>query len=241
MDGPQLRGRWSSRHAAVLADDPGSAVLTVTSLGMVRRSKTPPCVQARDCVALWTERGKAPRELDLATGAHALLLSLSAQQRRQKTLDIRRQRDSGGLVEYHLGGCQSVTLPDPVTYGWLFNPASADHIAEARERRAMSGWSSPFEKWVVEGWAEHSKRIGGPEIAEAFRRNLADAPGVKARVFAATKATASASVKTSAVAKAAAPAKAVAKTSAKPAATKPAVKLAKRRISQRRERSSTAA
>jgi hypothetical protein len=38
MDGPQLRGRWSGRHATVLADDPGSAVLTLTSMGMIQRS-----------------------------------------------------------------------------------------------------------------------------------------------------------------------------------------------------------
>jgi hypothetical protein len=38
MDGPQLENRWPARYATVLAEDPGSAVLTVTSLGMVRRS-----------------------------------------------------------------------------------------------------------------------------------------------------------------------------------------------------------
>jgi len=105
----------------------------------------------------------------------------------------------------------------------------------------MSGWSSPFEKWVVEGWAEHSKRIGGPKIAEAFRRNLADPPGVKARAFAATKATATASVKTSAVSKAATPAKAAVKSPAKAAAPKPVVKSVKRRTHGGRERSRTAA
>jgi hypothetical protein len=120
MDGPQLVGRWSARHASVLADDPGSAVLTVTSLGMVRRSRPPKGVTPRDCVALWTERGKSPRELDLASGAHGLLLALSAQPRKQKTLDIRRQRDSGGLIEYRLTGERTVTLVDASTqFPWL--------------------------------------------------------------------------------------------------------------------------
>jgi hypothetical protein len=129
MDGPQLRSRWPSRHAAVLADDPGSAVLTVTSLGMVRRSETPAGATPRDCVAMWTERGQNPRELDLDTGAHALFLSLAAHQKRQKTLDIRRQRDSGGLIEYRLAGCRNVKLPDGHPHGWLFNAPSAAHIA----------------------------------------------------------------------------------------------------------------
>jgi hypothetical protein len=36
----------------------------------------------------------------------------------------------------------------------------------------MSGWSSPFAKWVVEGWAEHSKAVDGPSIAARLRRDL---------------------------------------------------------------------
>jgi hypothetical protein len=37
MDGPQLERRWPGRYATVLAEDPGSSVLTLTSLGMVNR------------------------------------------------------------------------------------------------------------------------------------------------------------------------------------------------------------
>ncbi|MDQ1922992.1 hypothetical protein [Massilia pseudoviolaceinigra] len=38
MDGPQLAVRWPGQYATVLADDPGSAVLTLTCAGMVDRS-----------------------------------------------------------------------------------------------------------------------------------------------------------------------------------------------------------
>jgi hypothetical protein len=41
VDGPQLSSRWASRYASVLADDPGSAVLTLTSFGMAQRSRPP--------------------------------------------------------------------------------------------------------------------------------------------------------------------------------------------------------
>jgi hypothetical protein len=37
LDGPQLPFRWPCRYASVLADDPGSAVLTLTSFGMAAR------------------------------------------------------------------------------------------------------------------------------------------------------------------------------------------------------------
>lgn len=36
-DGPQLKNRWSARYATVLADDPGCSVITLTSIGMVKR------------------------------------------------------------------------------------------------------------------------------------------------------------------------------------------------------------
>lgn len=39
LDGPQLKERWPGRYASVLADDPGSSVLTVTALGMANRAK----------------------------------------------------------------------------------------------------------------------------------------------------------------------------------------------------------
>ena len=119
MDGPQLARRWSARHASVLADDPGSAVLTLTSLGMVRRSKPPAGVAARACIALWTERAGSPQELDLPPDSHALLLALAAQPRRQKTLDLRRHRDGGGHVEYRLSGTLPVKLPDTSRFKWL--------------------------------------------------------------------------------------------------------------------------
>jgi hypothetical protein len=41
LDGPQLNSRWAARYASVLADDPGSAVLTLTSFGMAQRCRPP--------------------------------------------------------------------------------------------------------------------------------------------------------------------------------------------------------
>jgi len=39
LDGPQLSSRWAARYASVMADDPGSAVLTLISSGMAQRSR----------------------------------------------------------------------------------------------------------------------------------------------------------------------------------------------------------
>src|ERR1700748_2630135 len=54
LDGPQLSSRWAARYASVLADDPGSTVLTLTSYGMARRSR-PPGMEASPVIALWKD------------------------------------------------------------------------------------------------------------------------------------------------------------------------------------------
>ena len=58
LDGPQLGSRWAARYASVLADDPGSAVLTLTSFGMAHRSR-PPGFGRSPVVALWKGPGQA--------------------------------------------------------------------------------------------------------------------------------------------------------------------------------------
>jgi hypothetical protein len=70
LDGPQLSSRWAARYASVLADDPGSAVLTLTSFGMARRCR-PNGHTASDVVALWKGPGQATREIQLEPGARA--------------------------------------------------------------------------------------------------------------------------------------------------------------------------
>jgi hypothetical protein len=57
LDGPQLTTRWSARYASVLADDPGSAVLTLSSYGMAQRSR-PHRRDASPIVALWRDHAR---------------------------------------------------------------------------------------------------------------------------------------------------------------------------------------
>ena len=64
LDGPQLASRWAARYASVLADDPGSVVLTLTSFGMVQRSR-PPGREASPIVALLKDADHGFREIPL--------------------------------------------------------------------------------------------------------------------------------------------------------------------------------
>jgi hypothetical protein len=110
MDGPQLEARWSARYATVLAEDPGSSILTLTCAGMIRRSRRPGSPHT-SVVGLWKDREGRAQELNLDDGYHALVLCLSSKSIEQRTLDSRS--DGGNLVEYRLSGVQQVRAKQP--------------------------------------------------------------------------------------------------------------------------------
>jgi hypothetical protein len=81
MDGPQLRGRWPSRYASVLSEDPGTSVLTLTSLGMAQRCRPIlPTTQQRAhpsrAIALWRDALHGEKEITLDGDDNACVLSL---------------------------------------------------------------------------------------------------------------------------------------------------------------------
>ncbi len=94
MDGPQLRNRWSSRYASVLAEDPGSSILSVTSLGMSKRSEpstdTPGQPDKRYTIALWRDAIFGEREISVSSPDHsACVLSLVCKTDQELTIDGR--------------------------------------------------------------------------------------------------------------------------------------------------------
>ena len=103
LDGPQLASRWSARCATVLSDDPGSSIITLSSLGMVKlsrlRDKLHECSRV---VALWREPGNSAVELHLDPASDGLLLTLSADLHTESTLDGRS--DDGMATALRLAG-----------------------------------------------------------------------------------------------------------------------------------------
>lgn len=91
MDGPQKADRWSSRYASVLSEDPGSAVITLTSYGMVRRCHTAYRGQSQ-VVALWSDGNGPTREIELTSGASGILLTLDVRPQREQVADGRIER-----------------------------------------------------------------------------------------------------------------------------------------------------
>jgi hypothetical protein len=88
LDGPQIASRWAARYASVLADNPGSAVLTLTSYGMVANAR--PAGQApSSVVALWKDNARALKEIELDPDAHAILIALDRQPAIRRAADGR--------------------------------------------------------------------------------------------------------------------------------------------------------
>ncbi|MDR6695477.1 hypothetical protein [Stenotrophomonas sp. 1337] len=106
MDGPQLAERWSARYASVLADDPGSSVLTITSLGMVKLSK-PNGMPVRRVVASWRDAFGQFVPLELGDMDEAIVLNLQFRKKVETTID---GRADGGVASYPvLCGVHSVS------------------------------------------------------------------------------------------------------------------------------------
>ena len=94
LDGPQLNSRWAARYASVLADDPGSAVMTLTSYGMAQRSR-PRGREASPVIALWKDPTRGVREIPLEAGAHGVLLTLCTDRATRRSADARIPIDNG--------------------------------------------------------------------------------------------------------------------------------------------------
>jgi hypothetical protein len=101
LDGPQLTSRWAARYASVLADDPGSAVLTLTSFGMAQRSR-PHGHDPSSTIALWKDPSRGVREIPLEAGAHGVVLTVCMNRATRRAADGRWPVDNGTLC-YDVG------------------------------------------------------------------------------------------------------------------------------------------
>ena len=112
MDGPQLKSRWPARYATVLADDPGSSVLTLTSIGMALRSRQSDRRDDRPAsrsIALWKDGKSETREIELDPDAGGVILTLARRYEEEFTAD---GRDDEKATAY-LMLCDVIQVPLP--------------------------------------------------------------------------------------------------------------------------------
>jgi hypothetical protein len=160
LDGPQLSSRWAARYASVLADDPGSAVLTLTSAGMAQRSR-PLGHDASSVIALWKDPIRGIREIPLEPGAHGVLLTASTDLASRRSSDGRSPIDN--CIEFFDVGVYQVRAADAGTSaGDSIRQTAFGPVLEADELTVLTSWAEA----VAEALAY------APEQAEAV---LADA------------------------------------------------------------------
>ena len=149
LDGPQLTSRWTARYASVLADDPGSAVLTLTSFGMVDRSR-PSAREASRVIALWKDPTQGVREIPLEPGAQGVLLAVCMNRATRYSADLRWPIDNST-------SCYNVAV----------RQIRASNIAPEKSPSSPTPSSTPTlgidELTILTAWAE------GASEAAAYR------------------------------------------------------------------------
>ena len=169
LDGPQLGTRWTARYASVLADDPGSAVLTLSALGMVQRSR-PIGMPPSTVVAMWKDPAGGLREISMDPGSQGVLMSVAATRARRRVADGRTPVDNApGLV---VAGVHGVT-------------AAREVVPHAGAERTVAGSAlAAVDLTIVTAWAdtvaeamEHSPQavdelVDDAQPAAPWRREL---------------------------------------------------------------------
>lgn len=162
LDGPQLASRWTARYASVLADDPGSAVLTLTSYGMVERCRPAGAPPSR-VVALWKDSLRGLREIPLDQGAEAVLLTAHTAWTARHSADGRWPVENTSTV--FGAGIHQV------------RPAAAvSQPPREGDPRSTDGLLDPVELTILISWAEAAAEalVADPDGMEAL---FADARG----------------------------------------------------------------
>jgi hypothetical protein len=144
LDGPQLASRWTARYASVLADDPGSAVVTLTSFGFVQRSLPAGRPPSR-VVSLWKDPVRGLREIPLDVDAHAVLIEIAVGRTTRRSADGRPAVANTANVSAE--GVRQIRALDPGDHTGVAMPE-----APVDEEPVVS--LEPVELTVLTCWAE---------------------------------------------------------------------------------------
>jgi hypothetical protein len=147
LDGPQLSSRWAARYASVFADDPGSAVATLTSYGMVQRCR-PHGRDASPVVGLWKDPVRGLREVSLEPGAQAVLFTTCGGRATRRSADGRHPVDN--VTEYFDVAVYQVragAAKSPLSH---FQPTTlAPSALESDELTILAGWAEALAEALV--------------------------------------------------------------------------------------------
>ena len=166
LDGPQLTSRWSARYASVLADDPGSAVLTLTSFGMVQSCR-PHGREASRVISLYKDPTRGTREISLEPGSQGVVVTMCGKPATRGCADGRLPVDN--VLDWYEVAVHQVRVPTAVS------PAVSEPVPPRPEPETpVPPPLEAEEVSVLTGWAQSMAEslTYAPECAPAL---LADA------------------------------------------------------------------
>lgn len=174
LDGPQLPSRWGARYASVLADDPGSGVLTLTSFGMAQRSR-PPRHEASRVIALWKDSARGSREISLDPGAHGVILTLCGERTTRRSADGRPPADTG--THYYAAAVNQVTASR--TGSKRLSTASTDGTPaelDVADLTILTGWAEGMTEALAYAPARASGVLAEAHVDDPWRSDFGLAP-----------------------------------------------------------------
>lgn len=143
-DGPQVNTRWSARYASVLADDPGTAVLSLTSKGMALRSQKSDgsLTKPEDplAVGLWKDMVKGWKVLNLEKDKNALMFTISSKFEKEYTLDGRSDEENSSVFKMDSIKPRQISLKSSTT------PIAGENVSENSDIDKMEK-SEKFGNW----------------------------------------------------------------------------------------------
>lgn len=164
LDGPQLTSRWTARYASVLADDPGSAVLTLTALGMATRSQPKGYPPSR-VIALWKDPIRGLREIPCDPGSQGVLLKAVLDRSSRYAADGRAPVDD--VTDFYIAGVHQLAAGPPRDAPVATEPAAlGDECLDATELSVLFGWAEAVADAMVDGRS----------VADVLARASAGAP-----------------------------------------------------------------
>jgi hypothetical protein len=155
LDGPQLSSRWAGRYASVLADDPGSAVLTLTSAGMARRSR-PHGRDASSVIGLWKDPVRGTREIPLEADAEGVLLTASADIVTRRSGDGRQPVDN--CTEFFDMGIHQVRAANASSNGPSSRPTPTPAPLQSDELTILTSWAQAVAEALAYA-PEHAQAV----------------------------------------------------------------------------------
>jgi len=174
LDGPQLASRWTARYASVLADDPGSAVVTLTSFGFVQRSRPAGRPPSR-VVSLWKDPVRGLREIPLEAGAHAVLIHIQIGRTTRHSADGRRP--VANTADVRAEGVRQIRALDPGDHTGAAMPgAPVDHqpavSLQAAELTILTSWAEAVAEALAASPDQLTTILDDARAGAAWRRQL---------------------------------------------------------------------